>query len=152
MPFNWVMRFRIRRYGFRPPRPMMRPTIRSGVIISWCGMRGIVTLAAALALPPEDVFPHRDFIVLSAFVFVMLLISRWVLPEGHPPDKSVSLRLRPILRNYALVLKEPQFITYAISGAFAFSGLLVSVASSPIVFMEVFHVSQQQFGAIFAGL
>jgi DHA1 family bicyclomycin/chloramphenicol resistance-like MFS transporter len=58
----------------------------------------------------------------------------------------------PILRNYAIVLKEPQFITYALSGAFAFSGLLVYVASSPIIFMEVFHVSAQQFGAIFAGL
>jgi DHA1 family bicyclomycin/chloramphenicol resistance-like MFS transporter len=56
------------------------------------------------------------------------------------------------LRNYALVLKEPQFITYALSGAFAFSGLLVYVASSPIIFMEVFHVSPQKFGAIFAGL
>jgi DHA1 family bicyclomycin/chloramphenicol resistance-like MFS transporter len=58
----------------------------------------------------------------------------------------------PILRNYAFVLREPQFITYALSGAFAFSGLLVYVASSPIIFMEVFHVSAQKFGAIFAGL
>lgn len=92
------------------------------------------------------------FIVLSAFVLVMLLIARFVLPDAHPPDQSVSLRLRPILRNYALVLKEPQFITYALSGAFAFSGLLVYVTSSPIVFMEVFQVSAQKFGAIFAGL
>ncbi len=92
------------------------------------------------------------FIVLSAFVLLMLVISAWVLPEGHEPDRSISLRPAPILRNYVSVLKEPQFITYALSGAFAFSGLLVYVASSPIVFMEVFHVSQQQFGAIFAGL
>src|SRR5258706_8427864 len=92
------------------------------------------------------------FIVLSAFVLLMLAISAWVLPEGHEPDRNISLRPAPILRNYASVLKEPQFLTYALSGAFAFSGLLVYVASSPIVFMEVFHVSQQQFGAIFAGL
>jgi MFS transporter, DHA1 family, multidrug resistance protein len=92
------------------------------------------------------------FIVLSAFVVLMLVISRWVLPEGHKPDRTVSLRLMPILRNYATVLREPQFITYALSGAFAFSGLLVYVASSPIIFMEVFHVSAQKFGAIFAGL
>jgi MFS transporter, DHA1 family, multidrug resistance protein len=92
------------------------------------------------------------FIVLSAFVLLMLAISAWVLPEGHEPDRSISLRPAPILRNYVTVLKEPQFLTYALAGAFAFSGLLVYVASSPIVFMEVFHVSQQQFGAIFAGL
>jgi len=92
------------------------------------------------------------FIVLAAFVALMLAVSRWLLPEGHPPDPGVALRLLPILRNYAIVLKEPQFITYALSGAFVFSGLLVYVASSPIIFMEVFHVSAQKFGAIFAGL
>jgi DHA1 family bicyclomycin/chloramphenicol resistance-like MFS transporter len=92
------------------------------------------------------------FIVLSLFVVLMLAVCWWRLPQGHKPDRTVSLRLVPILRNYAIVLKEPQFITYALSGAFAFSGLLVYVASSPIIFMEVFHVSAQQFGAIFAGL
>ncbi len=92
------------------------------------------------------------FIVLAAFVVLMLFVCWWLLPQGHKPDASVSLRLGPILHNYATVMKEPQFITYALSGAFAFSGLLVYVASSPIIFMEVFHVSPQQFGAIFAGL
>src|SRR5271169_384384 len=92
------------------------------------------------------------FIVLSLFVALMLAVCWWRLPQGHKPDRTVSLRLRPILLNYATVLREPQFITYALSGAFAFSGLLVYVASSPINFMEVFHVSPQQFGAIFAGL
>jgi DHA1 family bicyclomycin/chloramphenicol resistance-like MFS transporter len=92
------------------------------------------------------------FIVLSAFVVLMLIVSKWVLPEGHAPDRTISLRLTPILRNYAGVLKEPQFLVYALSGGFAFSGLLAYVASSPIVFMGVFHVSAGQFGAIFAGL
>ncbi len=82
----------------------------------------------------------------------MLAVCWWLLPQGHQPDRNVSLRLGPIFHNYAAVLKEPQFITYALSGAFAFSGLLVYVASSPIIFMEVFHVSPEKFGAIFAGL
>jgi MFS transporter, DHA1 family, multidrug resistance protein len=92
------------------------------------------------------------FIVLTAFVLLMLAVSFWFLPEGHPPDASISLRPGPILRHFAAVLQEPQFITYALSGAFAFSGLLVYVAGSPIIFMEVFHVSARTFGAIFAGL
>jgi DHA1 family bicyclomycin/chloramphenicol resistance-like MFS transporter len=92
------------------------------------------------------------FVVLSLFVVLMMVVCWWHLPQGHKPDRTVSLRLLPILRNYVTVLKEPQFITYSLSGAFAFSGLLVYVASSPIIFMEVFHVSAQKFGAIFAGL
>jgi DHA1 family bicyclomycin/chloramphenicol resistance-like MFS transporter len=92
------------------------------------------------------------FIVLSAFVALMLVVSKTLLPPGHPPDRTVVLRFGPIVQNYITVLKEPQFITYALAGAFGFSGLLVYVASSPIIFMEVYHVSAGQFGAIFAGL
>ena len=92
------------------------------------------------------------FIILAAFTALMLVVCWWFLPQGHQPDHSVSLRLRPIFQNYVAVLKEPQFTTYALSGAFAFSGLLVYVASSPIIFMEVFHVSPQKFSGIFAGL
>src|SRR6185295_250098 len=51
MSFNAVIRWRERRVGFHPPRPMLRPSVGSGLVISWAGMRGIVTLAAALALP-----------------------------------------------------------------------------------------------------
>src|SRR6476661_10466289 len=43
-------------------------------VIAWCGMRGIVTLAAALALPeggPGAGFPFRDFILLAAFCVVL---------------------------------------------------------------------------------
>jgi monovalent cation/hydrogen antiporter len=48
---------------------MLRPTVGSGLVISWAGMRGIVSLAAALALPPG--FPYRDLIVLTAFSVVL---------------------------------------------------------------------------------
>lgn len=65
MSFNAVMRWRDRRCGFRPPRPMLRPTVGSGLVISWAGMRGIVTLAAAMALPAD--FPQRDLVVFVAF-------------------------------------------------------------------------------------
>ncbi|MER8517849.1 MULTISPECIES: cation:proton antiporter [unclassified Mesorhizobium] len=45
------------------------PTFRGGVLIGWCGMRGLVTLAAAFALPAD--FPGRDPIVLAAFTVVL---------------------------------------------------------------------------------
>jgi CPA1 family monovalent cation:H+ antiporter len=69
MSFNAVVRWRDRRLGFRPPRPMLRPTVGSGLVISWAGMRGIVSLAAALALPAA--FPFRDLIVFTAFSVVL---------------------------------------------------------------------------------
>jgi len=69
MPFNAVVRWRDRLHGFHPPRPMMRPTVSSGLVISWAGMRGIVSLAAAMALPPA--FPYRDLVLLTAFFVVV---------------------------------------------------------------------------------
>jgi CPA1 family monovalent cation:H+ antiporter len=45
------------------------PTLKRGFIVSWCGMRGIVTLAAAFALP--EWFPYRDLILLTAFAVVL---------------------------------------------------------------------------------
>ncbi len=45
------------------------PSGRGALVVSWCGMRGIVTLAAAYALPID--FPHRDLILLTAFCVVV---------------------------------------------------------------------------------
>lgn len=39
------------------------------LFIGWCGMRGFVTMATALALPQG--FPHRDTLVLAAFAVVL---------------------------------------------------------------------------------
>jgi monovalent cation/hydrogen antiporter len=45
------------------------PTLKGGIAVSWCGMRGIVTLASAYALP--DGFPYRDLILLVACSVVL---------------------------------------------------------------------------------
>ena len=67
MPFNAVVRWRDARFGFHPPRPMLRPTVGSGVVISWSGMRGIVSLgghgaSGGVSIPgphPADSFLRR---------------------------------------------------------------------------------------------
>jgi NhaP-type Na+/H+ or K+/H+ antiporter len=69
MSYNMALRLKIARRGFHPRRPMAAPTLQGGIVVSWCGMRGIVTLAAAFALPPG--FPYRDLILLTAFAVVL---------------------------------------------------------------------------------
>jgi CPA1 family monovalent cation:H+ antiporter len=93
MSFNALIRWRDRRLGFNPPRPMLRPTVGSGLVISWAGMRGIVSLAAALALPSG--FPYRNLIVLTAFSVVLgtLVIQ--------------GLTLKPLLRALNLSDDDP---------------------------------------------
>ncbi len=45
------------------------PTFATSLLAGWCGMRGLVTLATALALPID--FPDRDIILLSALAVVL---------------------------------------------------------------------------------
>jgi len=46
-----------------------KPTIAGSLVVGWSGMRGIVTLATAYALPAG--FPHRDLAVVCAFAVVV---------------------------------------------------------------------------------
>ncbi|MGI8768661.1 MAG: cation:proton antiporter [Propionibacteriaceae bacterium] len=43
-----------------------RKSVRSALVGGWAGMRGVVTLAAALLLPKTT--PHRDLLILAAMV------------------------------------------------------------------------------------
>ena len=93
MAFNAAMRWRDRAFGFKPTRLMLRPTVGSGLVIAWAGMRGIVSLAAALALPVS--FPYRDLIVMTAFSVVLGTL----IVQG--------LTLRPLLRILDLKDDDP---------------------------------------------
>lgn len=76
----WVMVYRaisrwVLQHFMKHKQPATMPTYRGSLIVGWCGMRGIVTLASALALPDGSaggtVFPYRDLIVLCAFSVVL---------------------------------------------------------------------------------
>ena len=95
---------------------------------------------------------HWIFIILSAIALSLIAISFFLLPPDHSADHTVSLKIKPIVKNFIRVLKDRQFSTYTFTGAFASAGLFVYVAGSPIIFMDIFHVSAQVYGWIFAGL
>jgi CPA1 family monovalent cation:H+ antiporter len=63
------------------------------LIISWAGMRGIVSLAAAMALP--SAFPYRNLIVLTAFAVVLGTLA------------IQGLTLKPLLRALDLHEDDP---------------------------------------------
>ncbi|GAJ28910.1 Na+/H+ antiporter [Acidomonas methanolica] len=62
---------------------------RSAFAISWAGMRGVVTIAIALALP--DAMPGRGFIIITAFAVVFVT----VIVQGTSLGRVIGLlRLR----------------------------------------------------------
>lgn len=92
------------------------------------------------------------FITLAILALLMLIAVIIGLPAARRPDATLSLKPKPIIRNFLVVIKEPQFYTYAATGAVAFSGLFAYVSASPLIFMEVYKVSGEIYGWIFAFL
>src|SRR6187399_2850088 len=129
MSFNAVVRWNDRRHGFNPPRPMLRPTVGSGLVISWAGMRGIVTLAAALALPAG--FPFADLIVLTAFAVVLgtlvlqgltlkFLLVALDLHDDDPVGREVrAARERALHAGLASVADDDSAVAAAVREEFA---------------------------------
>jgi len=93
---------------------------------------------------------HSIFIALTIMAAFMLAAVHYVLPESRPPDPTYSLKPGAIITRFVGVIKEPQFYTYAFTGAIASAGLYAYIAGSPSVFMEIFKVSEKQYGCIFA--
>ncbi|TDD94885.1 multidrug effflux MFS transporter [Flavobacterium cellulosilyticum] len=93
---------------------------------------------------------HAVFLILMFLGIFVLIAARFGLPSNYEPDQSISLKPKPIVNNFLIVLKEPQFFTYAFTGAVAFSGLFIYVAASPILFMDIYKVDAKTYGWIFA--
>jgi len=90
------------------------------------------------------------FAVLTAIAAFILIAVHFALPESRKADQTISLQPGPIISGFLTVLREPQFYTYAFTGAIASAGLYAYIAGSPYVFMELFHVTERQYGWIFA--
>ncbi|MGH3004204.1 MAG: cation:proton antiporter [Gaiellaceae bacterium] len=90
--FTYVPRLAIRRVREHDPYPPWQYP----AVLAWAGIRGGVSLAAALALPSN--LPHRDLIVFATFVviFVTLVGQGLTLPllirVLHVPDDGGAER------------------------------------------------------------
>jgi DHA1 family bicyclomycin/chloramphenicol resistance-like MFS transporter len=93
---------------------------------------------------------HSIFIILATITFLLFLLVIWYLPESKKPDPTFSLKPKPILASFRRVITHPQFYTYSLTGATASAGLYAYLAGSPFVFMNLYHVSGQHYGWIFA--
>src|SRR5918997_684290 len=109
--FAWMftMPYVIRAVDRRPSQVARRVGGRSRIVIGWSGMRGAVSLAAALAVPLETAtgapFPERDLILFLAFTVIVVtvvgqgltlpgLIRRLGLVEEDDGEQSEELRAR----------------------------------------------------------
>jgi CPA1 family monovalent cation:H+ antiporter len=86
----------LRAMGWERARPL---GLRQAIVLSWAGMRGVVTLAIALTLP--EAMPGRDLMLVTAFavIFATVVIQgtslgwliRLVRPIDQDPPAAMSL-------------------------------------------------------------
>ncbi len=97
-----------------------------------------------------DIYSWRlIFAVLAAIaIFILYAVIRY-LPESRPADASISLRPLQILREYVGVVKNREFITYGLASAAASGGLFAYISDAPFMFMNLFGLTDKQFGWVF---
>lgn len=89
------------------------------------------------------------FIFLAVYGAVMMGLIQVYLPESLPVIQS--LHPRTIARNYGELLVDPFFLTVTITSGLVYSGLMVYLASSSFIFIDMLGVPPQYFGLIFLG-
>lgn len=108
MAWLYTTPYVIRALDRRPGQVERRVDARSRLIIGWAGMRGAVSLAAALALPLTTdagaAFPERDLLIFLTFavIFATLvlqgltlpMIIRWAGVDDGGHDERLELRAR----------------------------------------------------------
>jgi Na+/H+ antiporter len=84
--WEFTIPYVIRALDRRPSQVGRRLGASDRLVLGWAGMRGAVSLAAALALPLEvrggQPFPHRELIIFVTFcvIFVTLVVQGLTLP------------------------------------------------------------------------
>ncbi|GAA5221084.1 multidrug effflux MFS transporter [Membranihabitans marinus] len=109
--------------------PVVGPTL-GGVMVAQYGWRSI-------------------FVFLTLYATLVFLAVLLLLKETRGPDKNVSLGLLSILREYKAVLSNAWFIKFSISGSLAYAGMFAYISGASFIYLDVFGLSQQQFGWTF---
>ncbi len=68
---------------------------RAALVMSWAGMRGVVTLAVALSLP--EAMPARDLMLVAAFAVILVTVLvqgaslGWIIKRARPAEDPSAL-------------------------------------------------------------
>ncbi|HTF18463.1 MAG TPA: multidrug effflux MFS transporter [Chryseolinea sp.] len=90
------------------------------------------------------------FIILGSITALIGLASYYYLPPGKGPNPAISLLPHAVVRNFFLVGSHPQFLVYSLAGGLAMAAPFAYIAGSPDVFMNIYGLTEQQYGWVFA--
>ena len=90
------------------------------------------------------------FVTLAIIGFVLLAATAAGLDETLPAARRRRGSWQETAGTFAPLLRDRAFLGYALVGAASFAGLLTYIAGSPFVLQDIYGVSPQLYGGIFA--
>ena len=109
--------------------PVLAP-VAGSLVMAFSGWKGIFAVLAVGGL------------LCMAFVHV-------AVRESVDRHTAAPLRISTVARTYGALMKDRQFLAYALCGGFIHAGVFAYVAASPALLINVFGVSPQFYGAVF---
>ncbi|SDE85605.1 MFS transporter, DHA1 family, bicyclomycin/chloramphenicol resistance protein [Dyadobacter soli] len=95
---------------------------------------------------------RATFIVMIGMAVAVLAGVYWLLPESHQPNRQVSLNPKSVLMSFLNILKNRQFLFFTLAGSLCSVGLFGYITSATTIFLDQFHIAQQQLGWIVGSL
>ena len=90
------------------------------------------------------------FVALAIIASLLLVTALLKVPETLPPGKRQAGGLRSTLGAMATVGRERTFLVYALVGTLGFASIFAYIAGSPFVLQDIYGLSPQVFGLVFA--
>ncbi|PHK99470.1 Bcr/CflA family drug resistance efflux transporter [Neolewinella marina] len=90
------------------------------------------------------------FGILTGMSLLILTGAYFLLAGYERKNRAYSLRPAAIGRNYLSILTDGHFILYALTGAFSSAGLYAYISGSPHLYLELYGITEQQYGIVFA--
>jgi DHA1 family bicyclomycin/chloramphenicol resistance-like MFS transporter len=90
------------------------------------------------------------FVFLAAVAAALLTIAMIKVPETLPPERRHVGGLRHTMQVVGVVGRDPSFVAYALIGALGLGAVFAYIAGSPFVLQDIYGLSPQMFGVVFA--
>lgn len=92
---------------------------------------------------------HWIFWALVALATVLVVLVLVALPETHPVEERLPLRIVPILQSLRTVLSNRTFLKLAATATFAFSAQFIYIVSAPVLVQGLLGLGEQDFWILF---
>jgi DHA1 family bicyclomycin/chloramphenicol resistance-like MFS transporter len=90
------------------------------------------------------------FVALAIVGSVLFVTAFWKAPETLPPERRHTGGLRSTMQTVAVVCRDRAFVSYALVSSLGFGAILAYISGSPFVLQDIYHLSPQVFGLVFA--